>query len=797
MAIKQGKVRNRIRKRMTGYVWLNRLVLSFVLVFVLFSPLPAAASPQITINPPDTSEPLEAGMLHLTGSYAGVYDVQIVVNGDSLTDAHMEGITDGTWYADIDLSMYDGQVELVARGQDAVTRYNAWSSFIQIEVNHPAANVPEVRVISPAEQEVLQGQVTVQVGASGKNGISHVQVRINGGKWQDADPTASGYLLRWNTGPFSGQIISLEAKAEDVNGNVGYSQTVYVKAGISTDVGNHGSDATGTYDGIRDGNGQIEDDNRGVMEEDAVSTMKHEVRPQDRAMWIWENDSYPLILNPGSRTVLDAMSSDTDTFGQDPIRTWYLAVGKYNGIRMLEDIRAEVRDFIRWAHDRGYQVQALIAGGTIPPYFGAYERYRKQAVAEFEQILNYNLSSKERERFDGVNMDTEPYSLPDFKNAKPSVQIQYLDMLKNLMERKQASGLSLQVGAAIPRWFDTSADATDILWNGSIKPLSEHVQDTLDYISIMDYRDQADGSVGIIDQAKGEMEYANKIGKPYSVILGVETKDIADGGDPESITFHEEGRLYMEAELDKVYAAFDGNPAFGGIAIHHYESIRNLPSVWGPEAVFWQGPPDNEPPTAVTADPQANVFDYQRIDITYGPAADNRAVEEYRIYRGTEPDFAPDETHLAGISKGLSFRDMGLLPDTSYVYKVAAVDTSGNEGPPSNPVKAHTEPTSLKPMIVSKMNLGFDGSKATVTLHVADLKTGAGIAASVSGRFTFMAGKYVNGTAAAAGSFTASSEAVSAPSGEIGFAARRITADGYYWAQAYDVTDSSSIRWGD
>ena len=159
---------------------------------------------------------------------------------------------------------------------------------------------------------------------------------------------------------------------------------------------------------------------------------------------------------------------------------------------MLEDHRSEVQQFIEWAHEQGFYVQALIAGGTSPPYFGAYSRYQTQAVREFEQILNYNLASGESARFDGVNLDTEPYILPDFKTAKPSVQIQYLDIL--LMERKQASGLTLSVGAAIPRWYDTSADASNISWNGKTKWLSEHIQDTADYISIMNYRDQADGA---------------------------------------------------------------------------------------------------------------------------------------------------------------------------------------------------------------------------------------------------------------------------------------------------------------
>ncbi|MWV42947.1 fibronectin type III domain-containing protein [Paenibacillus sp. HJL G12] len=787
----------RIRKKHAIRKLAICLVLIVVLALSCITPSSGLAAAQITIDPPSTAGPLGPGMTRLTGTYSGVYDIEIVVNGDSLTSVHMPEGNAGNWYADVDLSMYDGPVEVIARGKDVATRYAAWSPFMQIEVDNPQANIPQVRVISPTEQDSPEGQIPVEVDASGKNGIARVQVRINGGAWEDASPSASGYLYKWNTEPVSGRINSLEARADDVNGNIGYSQTVYVKAGVPVEMESHEAVVTETDSPDRKERAAGGGDEKGtIAEEGTAPTVSRDVYGQDRALWIWENESYPLIMNSGARTVLDAMSSDTATFGQDQIRTFYLAVGNYNGVRMLEDKRAEVRDFIGWAHDRGYQVQALIAGGTTPPYFGAYTRYQKQAVAELERILNYNISSSEHERFDGVNIDTEPYSLPDFKSEKPSVQIQYLNMLNALMDRKAASGLSLQVGAAIPRWFDTSVDATDIVWNGSVKPLSEHVQDTLDYISIMDYRDQAEGSVGIIDQARGEMEYANTIGKPYSVVIGVETKDIADGGDPETITFNEEGRLHMEAELDKVYAAFEGDSAFGGIAIHHYDSLRNLPSIWGPDAVFWQAPADIEPPTAVSGALKASVFDYQQIDITYGPAVDNAAIQQYRIYRGTSMSFPLDEEHLAGVSNKLSFRDKGLLPDTKYVYKVTAVDTSGNEGPPSNPVKAKTGHTTLKPMVVSNIQMSYDGTKGIVTIRVTDLKTGEAVTAEVGGRFTYMAGKYVNGTTTAAGFFTANSESVSAPSGEIGFGPRRITAPGYYWAQAYDKKVGSSIRWG-
>lgn len=733
---------------------------------LLASPLPKApkaeAAAVLTFDSLHNGDRLKSGIVRIHGGYTGAYNVQLVVNGSQIFDTHMadpDGDESGTWYYDLDASAYDGAVELAVRAADVDTRYNAWSSFVNVTVRSPQAKQPAATIRSPADGAKVGGTVPIVVKAEATGLPKSVQVRIDGGDWMEARHHGGQFIYNWDASGEGDRTHSIEARAVGKNGKVGRSLTTYVDTGA-------GSHETTTL-----------------------------VR-QDRAMWIWENASYNLIYNPGSRTVLDAMASDTATFGQDAVTTLYLGVGAYQGTDMLEDERERVRDFVAWAHDRGYRVQALIAGGTNPPYFGTYTRYREQALREFEKVLNYNLASQADERFDGINLDTEPYSLPDFHTAYPDVELQYLDMLEALMQRKAASGLGFPVGPAIPRWYDTSASAQSIDWHGSVKWLSEHIQDTADYIAIMDYRDQAEGSVGIIQQAQGELDYAQSIGKPNSVVVGVETKDIADGGDPETISFNEEGRAYMESELDKVYAAFGAHPAFAGIATHHYDALLQLPSAWGPDAVRWQPPADAQPPGALSAAPTASAFDYQRIDLAYGRAYDDGEVLGYRIYRSEQPDFAPDPSLLAGTARGLGFKDVGLLPDTQYYYRIAAVDLAGNEGPASAVVSARTGKTTLKPMIVGAMNVAYGASKGTVTLQMSDLQTGASIpAAAVHGRFTHMAGRFIDAKTDAQGTLVASSEAANAASGEIGFVPVRILAAGYYWASAYDTPHSASVSW--
>lgn len=753
--------------RKTLYVLLLFAVIC--LCFVVLISHTASASSNLTIDSHKNGQAISGETVRVSGSYTDIYDIELVINGMKVVDVHMvdpDGDDAGIWYYDVDTSDYDGQTEWIAKGSDANTRYTVWSDFVNVSIENPDAHIPTVSIENPVDgASVKNGAVKVQVSVNAKNPVEQVQVRINGGEWQDAKyKKPKGYYeYKWLThktwkAKTDGKTCSIEARAIDLKGNVGRSLTTYAKVKGGT--------------------------------KETTTALK-----QDRAMWIWENASYNLILNEGSRTVLDAMAKDETTFDQDQVTTLYLGVDKYYGIDMLEDERSKVRDFVGWAHDNGYQVHALIAGGTHPPYFGAYTRYHEHALREFEKVLNYNISSEPNERFDGVNIDIEPYIASDFKSDKPSVQVQYLDILQKMIQRRNIAGYRLLVGPAIPRWYDSSEHAENITWNGSTKWLSEHIQDISDYISIMDYRDEAGGSAGIIQQAQGEIDYANQIGKPNSVVIGVETKDIADGGDPETITFREEGRAYMEGELDKVYAAFGTNNAFAGIAMHHYDTIRYLPSEWGPKARFWEPPEDTIAPSGLSEDPVATTFDFQRIDLSYGRASDNTEIEEYNIYRSTTSGFEPGPGHLAGTSRGLSFVDTGLLPNTTYYYKVAAVDVAGNIGPPSAEISAVTEDTSLKPMIISNMDVTYDGVKGKVSLQVVDKNSNHGIQAAVHGRFTYMSGTYVSDETATDGTMTATSGTVTEDTGKIGFEPKRVMADGYYWASAYDQPHSASVSW--
>lgn len=517
---------------------MRRLGAALALVLAGGSVTPAAAdvgTPEITIDTPVGS----AGQVTVHGRYSEVSGIQLVVDAQRTVPVTTDAAT-GTWSATVDLRGVDGTIGLAAYGKNLQTLYNQWSPFISVDVHNPGAAKPKVAITSPVMGAAIGGtRFSASIAVDSRRPLRRVEARVNGGAWRIAQPVAGGYRVQLDAAKgFAG----LEARAVDVTGHVGLSPSTYVAVG------------------------------------GAVRPAQQRYS-QDRAMWLWEQDSYPAVFDSAARDRLGRVMDDTTTFGSDPVRTVYVGVAAYQGRDMLRDSRGQVAAFVRWARGRGYHVQAVIAGGTVPPYLGALPQYQHIAVSEFTKVLDYNLAVPADARFDGVNVDIEPYLLPQWKEPGTTLPTVWLDLLEQFMRLRDASGQQLLVGPAIPFWFDSSDCCTAITWHGKTAPLSDHVQDLTDYVSLMDYTETA---TGIVARAAHEIAY----GEPLSVVIGVESKDLSGTGDPETVTFYEEGRTYMESELDKVYAA-ETSASFAGIAMHHYGSLLLLPSVWGEGGVYY------------------------------------------------------------------------------------------------------------------------------------------------------------------------------------------------------------------
>ncbi len=506
------------------------------------------------------------------------------------------------------------------------------------------------------------------------------------------------------------------------------------------------------------------------------------------AVWIWEEATVRLLESPGARHVLAAFLEGPAASAVAP-RTIYLYADRYDGAHDLVDRPALYRDLVSWARARGWVVHALLGSAYYFAPMYAYARYHEKAVGLVDAVIDYNTVAPPEARFDGIQIDIEPYVLPDWDEA-PEVPRQYLDMLDAMVSRARArAGESLDVGPAIPRWFDRSDECLRVAWRGRVRTCADHVQDIADYIAIMDYRDVAEGSVGIIEQAAAEIAYGQAIGRP--VVIGVETADVSSGSDPEAITFHEEGSVHMAGEIAKARAAFEKHASFAGFAVDHYDAWRRMRTRWSPEGTVWSSPvPDAAPPEA-PAEIEARIWDRQRIDLRWARAGDDVMVDHYEIHRATRPGFVPGEATRVATVDANRWRDAGLLPGTTYHHRVLAVDIAGRKGPPSAVVTTTTPPDrGARPMRLAAIAVEITASRTTGRMTVTDDRDRPVKGARVLGYFGGASGRRFEGTSDAQGQVVVTTAPCEAPC-TILLKPERILARGRYWAKSIDVASEA------
>jgi hypothetical protein len=336
-----------------------------------------------------------------------------------------------------------------------------------------------------------------------------------------------------------------------------------------------------------------------------------------RGLWLWQTAR--VVASPaGVRSAADfcRRRGITDVFLQVPY-----SISRVDGRWSVAWKPRRLRPLLAALHRAGARVDAL----TGDPRMALKDQHgRPLAVAR--AVIAHNRKSPERERFDGLRFDIEPYLLPQFEGVhKQSILRQYRSLLQKAGALGRKAGLTL--GADIPFWFDELNRYYEPTAELEGRPFSEHVLDAVDNISIMDYRTTAYGPDGVLAHAEGELEYATRQGK--QVFIGLETVDLPDetqyeyatqrnhnGGsllivrpdgkgrarvtwDPVSgrppggaarvlrpfhkvpvrasrVTFARLGLPRMERIQRLTHRELVHSPAFAGFALHAYTSFRKL-----------------------------------------------------------------------------------------------------------------------------------------------------------------------------------------------------------------------------
>ncbi len=129
--------------------------------------------------------------------------------------------------------------------------------------------------------------------------------------------------------------------------------------------------------------------------------------------------------------------------------------------------------------------------------------------------------------------------------------------------------------------------------------------------------------------------------------------------------------------------------AVSGVQYTYRVAARDLAGNTASATVTTAGILDTTPPT-VPSNPTGSATGWTTASLSWGAARDNVCLLYYQILRNGSP--------VARVPAGTtSFTDTELAPGSTYTYRVAAVDVSGNSSAPSSPVTVTTPADSSPP----------------------------------------------------------------------------------------------------
>lgn len=257
--------------------------------------------------------------------------------------------------------------------------------------------------------------------------------------------------------------------------------------------------------------------------------------------WLWSTSSIE------KKTSRDTLFSFME---KEKVNTLYLQISRKIN-------KKSYQSFIEQASLRGIAVYALDGAPSWASLEG--ETYRRQF---FDWLQDYQRSSPPEQQFQGIQLDVEPYLDKGWKEDYQNTVKRYQDLMAASYYDAQSLGLTFTV--AVPFWYDHRT-YTNSYGDGH---LAEWVIQNSDEIVMMAYRDQAQQIYPLVEQELGWADQYNK-----KVTIAVETGNSTEG---EKVTFFEEGKAYMEDQLQQIKSQYAQSSSFNGLAIHSLKTWMQM-----------------------------------------------------------------------------------------------------------------------------------------------------------------------------------------------------------------------------
>lgn len=265
------------------------------------------------------------------------------------------------------------------------------------------------------------------------------------------------------------------------------------------------------------------------------------VHLDQRGLWVWSN--LPSI-DPQVRAGLLQLAA------QQRLTTLYLQAQT-----LVYDAPAALHQAISDAAEAGLEVELLA---------GKHSWVRPAEHAELLALLGDLrgfVGQAAGPRAVAVHLNIEPHALAEWDSDRQALANALIDLLELASAALQGSGLQLVYD--MPNWYDDIA----VVRGGVQRPLSQWLQDRVDRVVLMDYRDDP---ALMLQLAAGELAYADQIGR--RVVIGAETRCQLDP----AITWCEEGRAALQAGLEQVSLGARQRLSFAGTAIHDWKGLAAL-----------------------------------------------------------------------------------------------------------------------------------------------------------------------------------------------------------------------------
>lgn len=187
--------------------------------------------------------------------------------------------------------------------------------------------------------------------------------------------------------------------------------------------------------------------------------------------------------------------------------------------------------------------------------------------------------------FAGVEFDIESYNQEGFADgsntAKGLVLVDWLEMVDELATRVEdynKTGKKLELGFAIPYWFDNqNANIPNVTWQNKTGPTLYHLLDRLNKVPesnvvVMAYRNAARGNDGVINHSRTEVEYADGKASNVNILIGQELGDV----EPAKITYYGQTATELSTQAKAIQNTFKETKTYAGVALNDLTSFQEM-----------------------------------------------------------------------------------------------------------------------------------------------------------------------------------------------------------------------------